>query len=129
MFSPAGMKFGKQLARVVTTCDPEWSPFWVNYKFLKKRLKEFPSTGVTAVGGPHSSGASFASSDHSVHDLRQSSNEVRPEIELPAVCVRKEVKSCKKERTRCGEEVTCLSGAIVRGRKLCVCVDSLGMYL
>jgi hypothetical protein len=102
----------------------------VNYKFLKKRLKEFPSTGVTAVGGPHSSGASFASSDHSVHDLRQSSNEVRQEIELPAVCVRKEVRSCKKERIRCrrGGNVVSVRGHCPWAKTLCLCRFT-GMHL
>lgn len=34
------MKFGKQLAKVVALSDPEWSPFWVSYKSLKKRVKD-----------------------------------------------------------------------------------------
>ena len=33
------MKFGKNIGRVVELSDPEWSPFWVNYKFLKKKTK------------------------------------------------------------------------------------------
>lgn len=33
------MKFGKNIARVVELSDPEWSPFWINYKFLKKKAK------------------------------------------------------------------------------------------
>lgn len=33
------MKFGKNIGRVVELSDPEWSPFWVNYKFLKKKVK------------------------------------------------------------------------------------------
>lgn len=33
------MKFGKNIGRVVELSDPEWSPFWVNYKFLKKKAK------------------------------------------------------------------------------------------
>jgi hypothetical protein len=36
------MKFGKQLARVVDSSDPEWAPYWINYKLLKKKLKELP---------------------------------------------------------------------------------------
>lgn len=36
------MKFGKQLARVIDSSDPEWAPYWVNYKLLKKKLKELP---------------------------------------------------------------------------------------
>lgn len=33
------MKFGKNIGRVVELSDPEWSPFWINYKFLKKKVK------------------------------------------------------------------------------------------
>ncbi|CAN0088231.1 unnamed protein product [Scytosiphon promiscuus] len=33
------MKFGKNIGRVVELSDPEWSPFWINYKFLKKKAK------------------------------------------------------------------------------------------
>lgn len=29
------MKFCKNLQRVVDISDPEWSPYWVNYKMLK----------------------------------------------------------------------------------------------
>lgn len=34
------MKFGKNLARVVELSDPEWAPFWINYKYLKKKIKD-----------------------------------------------------------------------------------------
>jgi len=37
------MKFCKNLQRVVDISDPEWSPYWVNYKMLKKLIKELPS--------------------------------------------------------------------------------------
>mmetsp|Transcript_545 Transcript_545/g.1446 ORF Transcript_545/g.1446 Transcript_545/m.1446 type:complete len:378 (-) Transcript_545:435-1568(-) len=30
------MKFGHDLARVVSVSDPEWAPFFIQYKFLKK---------------------------------------------------------------------------------------------
>lgn len=33
------MKFGKNIGRVVELSDPEWSPFWINYKYLKKKAK------------------------------------------------------------------------------------------
>lgn len=32
---PRKMKFCKNLQRVVDISDPEWSPFWPNYKMLK----------------------------------------------------------------------------------------------
>lgn len=34
------MKFGKNILNVVELCDPEWGPYWINYKFLKKKLNE-----------------------------------------------------------------------------------------
>eukprot|EP01032_Pedospumella_encystans_P012552 gene12552-14516_t len=34
------MKFGKSLMRVVETSDPEWGPYWINYKFLKRKINE-----------------------------------------------------------------------------------------
>ncbi|KAG7356320.1 SPX domain containing protein [Nitzschia inconspicua] len=37
------MKFCKNLQRVVDISDPEWAPFWTNYKMLKKLIKELPS--------------------------------------------------------------------------------------
>jgi hypothetical protein len=37
------MKFCKNMMKVVELSDPEWGPFWVNYKFLKKKLGEIES--------------------------------------------------------------------------------------
>ena len=34
------MKFGKDLIRIVDISDPEWGPYWINYKFLKRKIKE-----------------------------------------------------------------------------------------
>lgn len=46
------MKFGKGLLREILQSNPEWAPFWLNYKALKKRIKAVvnsPSpTGSTA---------------------------------------------------------------------------------
>ena len=47
------MKLGKSLLRIVDLSDPEWGPYWTNYKFMKKKLKEYYGeecrTGVTVV--------------------------------------------------------------------------------
>ena len=32
------MKFAKHVAKAMTFSDPEWLPFWINYRFLKKLL-------------------------------------------------------------------------------------------
>uniref|UniRef100_A0A7S2A9F4 SPX domain-containing protein n=1 Tax=Trieres chinensis TaxID=1514140 RepID=A0A7S2A9F4_TRICV len=37
------MKFCKNLQKVVDISDPEWAPYWTNYKMLKKLIKELPS--------------------------------------------------------------------------------------
>ena len=34
------MKFGKKLIAVASKSDPEWAPFWPNYKLLKKKIKD-----------------------------------------------------------------------------------------
>lgn len=34
------MKFGKNLLRAVELSDPEWGPYWMNYKFLKQKINE-----------------------------------------------------------------------------------------
>ncbi|KAF1780925.1 SPX domain [Phytophthora cactorum] len=33
------MKFGKGLLQEILQSNPEWAPFWLNYKILKKRIK------------------------------------------------------------------------------------------
>ena len=40
--TPFTMKFAKNLQRVVEIADPEWAPYWPNYKMLKVRLLPFP---------------------------------------------------------------------------------------
>jgi SPX domain protein involved in polyphosphate accumulation len=46
------MKFGKELLNSVNQANPEWGPFWMNYKVLKKRIKAVvksrPKTANTA---------------------------------------------------------------------------------
>lgn len=43
------MKFCRNLQRVIDITDPEWAPYWTNYKMLKKFLKQMPSI-VSAEG-------------------------------------------------------------------------------
>lgn len=51
------MKFCKNLQRVVDISDPEWAPYWTNYKMLKKLIKELPSL-VPAEDGSKATSAS-----------------------------------------------------------------------
>lgn len=51
------MKFCKNMLKVVELSDPEWSPFWVNYKFLKKKLN-----GIVEAEGTNTNAASSADS-------------------------------------------------------------------
>lgn len=34
------MKFGKSLFQVIELSDPEWGPYWINYKYLKKKIND-----------------------------------------------------------------------------------------
>uniref|UniRef100_K3W7B8 SPX domain-containing protein n=1 Tax=Globisporangium ultimum (strain ATCC 200006 / CBS 805.95 / DAOM BR144) TaxID=431595 RepID=K3W7B8_GLOUD len=42
------MKFGKGILKEILQSNPEWAPFWLNYKNLKKRIK-----AVAKVPGHH----------------------------------------------------------------------------
>lgn len=42
------MHFGKQLAAIVAMSDAEWTPFWISYKALKKRIKDLQRGGGCA---------------------------------------------------------------------------------
>mmetsp|Transcript_20102 Transcript_20102/g.43639 ORF Transcript_20102/g.43639 Transcript_20102/m.43639 type:complete len:409 (+) Transcript_20102:112-1338(+) len=65
------MKFCRNLQRVIEITDPEWAPYWTNYKMLKKFLKalvpldavESPVTG--GVVPSHSESPNSDSSGHS----------------------------------------------------------------
>lgn len=48
------MKFCRNLQRVIDITDPEWAPYWTNYKMLKKFLKKLPSLvpSDAALGAP-----------------------------------------------------------------------------
>ncbi|GMH67120.1 hypothetical protein TrLO_g1852 [Triparma laevis f. longispina] len=40
------MKFCKNLQRMIDLSNPEWTPFWVNYKMLKKVIKEIQNPEI-----------------------------------------------------------------------------------
>ncbi|KAF0683627.1 Aste57867_24333 [Aphanomyces stellatus] len=68
------MKFGKELLNAVNQSNPEWGPFWMNYKALKKRIKAVVKT-QTKTTSP--AGASDESSeDPREVDLTQCQEEI-----------------------------------------------------
>ncbi|EQC39967.1 hypothetical protein SDRG_02623 [Saprolegnia diclina VS20] len=65
------MKFGKELLNSVNQSNPEWGPFWMNYKVLKKRIK-----AVVAAAKPPSV------SDNKEAELTQNQEEIEFFMEL-----------------------------------------------
>ena len=61
------MKFGKNLIQVIEFSDPEWGPYWMNYKYLKKKIND-----IVAEQG----GKKVENTDHTVLALRKSAAEV-----------------------------------------------------
>jgi SPX domain protein involved in polyphosphate accumulation len=55
------MKFCRNLQRVIDITDPEWAPYWTNYKMLKKFLKNLPSFVPPDGAAEASSGSGSAS--------------------------------------------------------------------
>jgi SPX domain protein involved in polyphosphate accumulation len=44
------MKFGKALKKIRGSCNPEWFPYWLNYKLLKNKIKtlvKYSGTPIT----------------------------------------------------------------------------------
>ena len=73
------MKFGKQLAKVVALSDPEWAPYWVSYKALKKRVKELtdsPPPGTQPKDTQPPTAAPPSNTEPNPKDLAQSAGEV-----------------------------------------------------
>jgi hypothetical protein len=48
------MKFCRNLQRVINITDPEWAPYWTNYKMLKKFLKAVVGGGPSRSESPQS---------------------------------------------------------------------------
>ncbi|ETV98523.1 hypothetical protein H310_08658 [Aphanomyces invadans] len=66
------MKFGKELLNAVNQSNPEWGPFWMNYKALKKRIKAVVKTAPTSP----TARASVDSEDPREVDLTQCQEEI-----------------------------------------------------
>lgn len=62
------MKFAKHIAKAMVVSDPEWSPFWINYKQLKRlmkrpaRLSRPPGLAASDVADEPAAGASTVTS-------------------------------------------------------------------
>ena len=53
------MKFGHDLHRVVNVSDAEWAPYFMQYKLLKKCIKQIKASEAPAdAGGPPAAPAS-----------------------------------------------------------------------
>ena len=49
------MKFGKHLIKMIELSDPEWGPYWLNYKFMKKKINDIVKAhGAAKVSDPAS---------------------------------------------------------------------------
>jgi hypothetical protein len=59
------MKFCRNLQRVIDITDPEWAPYWTNYKMLKKFLKALvpPDAAESHMGGGEPSRSESPTSD------------------------------------------------------------------
>ncbi len=47
------MKFGKHLVEVIELSDPEWGAYWINYKYLKRKINEIVSTNKMLTNVPN----------------------------------------------------------------------------
>lgn len=72
------MKFCKNMLKVVELSDPEWSPFWVNYKFLKKKLN-----GIVEAEGANPSAAAGAESVQSNASVQKTASKNGGPISKP----------------------------------------------
>uniref|UniRef100_A0A7S3JRM1 SPX domain-containing protein n=1 Tax=Aureoumbra lagunensis TaxID=44058 RepID=A0A7S3JRM1_9STRA len=43
------MKFGHDLVKVISVSEPEWAPFFIQYKLLKKYIKQIPMNGSSSL--------------------------------------------------------------------------------
>jgi len=57
------MKYGKKLLAVKNSSDPEWAPFWPNYKLLKVKIKEIQVMQQADIAGSSIEAATPPSSE------------------------------------------------------------------
>lgn len=81
------MKFCKNLQRVVEISDPEWAPYWINYKHLKKLIKEIVSSSAAPPPLPNAGDTNYsgaADSQQAEPESRNSSQDSQAESSTSA---------------------------------------------
>ncbi|CBN78945.1 conserved unknown protein [Ectocarpus siliculosus] len=86
------MKFAKHLARAMDVSDPEWHPFWVNYKQLKKPWDAAAAAPPASTTGTSTMAAAAATENGASHrggaeGVAASVNTTREELEPAAAGV------------------------------------------
>lgn len=66
------MKFGKNLIHAVELSDPEWGSYWMNYKFMKKKINDI----ITTQGSVQIYEAQMICSSKEILDITESSAEI-----------------------------------------------------
>ena len=59
------MKFGRNLKTIVALSDPEWGPYWMNYNYLKRKIKREITTSSNSSSSSSSSSSNSSSSNSS----------------------------------------------------------------
>lgn len=80
------MKFCRNLQRVIDITDPEWAPYWTNYKMLKKFLKALVPPDGAENAGADSPRAGSPNSDESCNNGNEGTQE-QGSSDAPVVAV------------------------------------------
>mmetsp|Transcript_8262 Transcript_8262/g.8250 ORF Transcript_8262/g.8250 Transcript_8262/m.8250 type:complete len:327 (-) Transcript_8262:522-1502(-) len=72
------MKFGKNLIHVVELSDPEWSSYWINYKFMKKKINDIIATqGSVNISDTQTTGKDISESSAEIDFFRLLKTELK----------------------------------------------------
>jgi len=71
------MKFCKTLQKMVGLSDPEWVPFWMNYKLLKKMIHDLPTAELRETGGESTAESGGGLVNDFMQGLNKSPEEVK----------------------------------------------------
>lgn len=70
------MKFGRNLKKIVALSDPEWGPYWMNYNYLKKKIKREIKVEVNRGKPSESSNGTTGNPNATIDRLLKSTAEV-----------------------------------------------------